>query len=106
MGQQSGAGGAGKQALVNTLRQFIAEALETFEDNPRCDGPEELEAWHNQCMAMNVAQENRYKDRGQICGDLERSRALKSRAQERSDPRSAWILRIAHQLPADGRPFG
>ena len=28
MGQMSGAGGSGKQALTNTLKQFIGEALE------------------------------------------------------------------------------
>lgn len=57
MGQQSGAGGAGKQALVNTLRKFIDEALETFEDYPPLRSIEDMEAWHNQCMAMNVAQD-------------------------------------------------
>jgi hypothetical protein len=31
MGQMSGAGGSGKQALVKTLKQFIDEALETWD---------------------------------------------------------------------------
>ena len=31
MGQMSGAGGSGKQALTKTLKQFIGEALETWE---------------------------------------------------------------------------
>ena len=58
MGQMSGAGGAGKQALVNTLKQFIGEALATFEYDypPVCDF-ENLEAWHNRCMAMNMGQD-------------------------------------------------
>jgi hypothetical protein len=60
MGQMSGAGGAGKQALVNTLKQFIGEALETFEyDYPAVSDFESLEAWHNHCMAMNMTQDER-----------------------------------------------
>ena len=58
MGQMSGAGGSGKRALVNTLKQFIGEALKTFEYDypPVCDF-ENLEAWHNRCMAMNMSQD-------------------------------------------------
>jgi len=58
MGQMSGAGGSGKRALVNTLKQFIDEALATFEyDYPPASDFENLEAWHNRCMTMNMAQD-------------------------------------------------
>jgi hypothetical protein len=58
MGQMSGAGGSGKQALVKTLKQFIGEALETFEyDYPPVSDFESLEDWHNRCMAMNMGQD-------------------------------------------------
>ena len=58
MGQLSGAGGSGKQALVKTLKQFIGRALATFEyDYPPASEFENLEAWHHQCMAMNMAQD-------------------------------------------------
>jgi hypothetical protein len=58
MGQMSGAGGSGKRALVNTLKQFIGEALATFEyDYPAVSDFESLEAWHNRCMAMNMSQD-------------------------------------------------
>ena len=58
MGQHSGAGGAGKAALVNTLKQFIAEALETFEyEYPPVAEFENLDAWHHHCTELNVGQE-------------------------------------------------
>lgn len=58
MGQMSGAGGSGKQALVNTLEQFITEALATFEYKyPPVDDFENPEAWHCHCMEMNSDQD-------------------------------------------------
>ena len=58
MGQLSGAGGSGKQALVKTLKQFITEALATGDYRyPPASDFETLEAWHNRCMAMNRAQD-------------------------------------------------
>src|SRR5918993_4045503 len=58
MGQLSGAGGSGKKALVKTLKQFITEALATFEYKyPPIGDFQNLEAWHDHCMAMNKAQD-------------------------------------------------
>ena len=57
MGVHSGAGGAGKAALYNTLKQFIAEALETLQLIPPIENYENLEAWHNASMATYVDEE-------------------------------------------------
>ena len=54
MGQLSGAGGAGKQALVNTLNQFITEALGPFTSYPEVSDFESLDAWNAHCQAMNA----------------------------------------------------
>jgi len=57
MGVHSGAGGAGKAALYNTLKQFIAEALDTLQLIPPIENYENLEAWHNASMATYVDEE-------------------------------------------------
>ena len=59
MGQMSGAGGTGKQALVNTLKQFITEALGPFTSYPDVSDFESLDAWHLHCMAMNASDNER-----------------------------------------------
>ena len=51
MGQHSGAGGAGKAALVQTLRQFNDEALATFLPLPKLAGFDSLEAWNESIVA-------------------------------------------------------
>jgi hypothetical protein len=57
MGQLSGAGGAGKQALVNTLRKFIGEGLAIDHPKPKLAESESLEAWHNGWMEAIKAEE-------------------------------------------------
>jgi len=57
MGQMSGAGGAGKKALVNTLKQFIGEALAIDHPKPKLAESESLEAWHNGWMEAMKAEE-------------------------------------------------
>lgn len=58
MGQMSGAGGAGKQALVKTLNQFVDEALATFEwDMPKVADFGDLESHHHHVMGMMFDQE-------------------------------------------------
>ena len=57
MGQMSGAGGAGKKALVNTLKQFIGEALAIDHPKPKLAESESLEAWHNGWMDAMKAEE-------------------------------------------------
>ena len=57
MGQMSGAGGAGKQALVNTLKQFIGECLAVDHPKPKLAESESLEAWHNGWMEAMKAEE-------------------------------------------------
>ena len=43
---------------MKTLKQFIGRALATFEYRyPPASDFENLEAWHNHCMAMNKAQD-------------------------------------------------
>ncbi len=57
MGQMSGAGGSGKRALVNTLNQFIGEALAIDHPKPKLAESESLEAWHNGWMEAMKAEE-------------------------------------------------
>ena len=58
MGQMSGAGGSGKQALTNTLKQFIGEALDTWEfDIPPLDQCGSLEAQYRQVSFSWARQE-------------------------------------------------
>ena len=57
MGQMSGAGGAGKQALVNTLRKFIDQALAIDHPKPQLADRGSLEAWHNGWVAAMKAEE-------------------------------------------------
>ena len=57
MGQMSGAGGSGKRALVNTLKQFIGEALAIDHPKPKLAELESLEAWHNGWMEAMKAEE-------------------------------------------------
>ena len=58
MGQMSGAGGSGKQALTKTLKQFIAEALETWDfEIPSLDQSGSLEAQYNQVSFSWAQQE-------------------------------------------------
>lgn len=57
MGQHSGAGGAGKAALVNTLRQFIDEALATFLPLPKLETFDSLEAWNDSIVADREKEE-------------------------------------------------
>ena len=57
MGQHSGAGGAGKTALVNTLRQFIGEALATLKPIPKLAGFDSLEDWNAQIAADRVCED-------------------------------------------------
>ena len=57
IGQMSGAGGSGKRALVNTLKQFIGEALAIDHPKPKLAESESLEAWHNGWMEAMKAEE-------------------------------------------------
>ena len=58
MGQMSGAGGSGKQALTKTLKQFIGEALETWDfEIPPLDQNGSLEAQYNQVSFSWAQQE-------------------------------------------------
>jgi hypothetical protein len=58
MGQMSGAGGSGKQALTKTLKQFIGEALETWDfEIPTLDQSGSLEAQYNQVSFSWAQQE-------------------------------------------------
>ena len=57
MGQMSGAGGAGKGALVNTLRKFIGEGLAIDHPKPKLAESESMEAWHNGWMEAMKAEE-------------------------------------------------
>src|SRR5215207_2832337 len=58
MGQMSGAGGSGKQALTKTLKQFIAESLETWDfPIPPLEESDSLEAQHGQVMFSWAQQE-------------------------------------------------
>jgi hypothetical protein len=57
MGVHSGAGGSGKAALYNTLKQFIGEAIDTLQLIPPTENFESLEDWHNASMATYVDEE-------------------------------------------------
>lgn len=62
MGQHSGAGGAGKTALVNTLRQFIGEALATQMPIPKLAGFASMEEWNAQIAADHEAEARALED--------------------------------------------
>ena len=57
MGQLSGAGGAGKRALVNTLKQFIGECLAIDHPKPKLGNMANLEVWHNGWVEAMKAEE-------------------------------------------------
>ena len=57
MGQMSGAGGSGKQALVKTLRKFIGDCLAIDHPKPKLAQSVSLEAWHNGWMEAMQAEE-------------------------------------------------
>lgn len=57
MGQMSGAGGSGKQALVKTLKQFIGQALAIDHPKPKLGDMANLEAWHNGWVEAMQAEE-------------------------------------------------
>jgi hypothetical protein len=57
MGQHSGAGGGGRTALVNTLRQFIHEALSTLKPIPQLAGFAHSDAWNDQIAADRVTED-------------------------------------------------
>lgn len=62
MGQMSGAGGSGKQALVKTLNQFIEQALATCEwDFAPIGDFGSLENWHQDSMAKLVDQDSQVR---------------------------------------------
>jgi hypothetical protein len=56
MGQHSGAGGAGKTALVNTLRQFIGKALATLKPIPKLAQFDSMEEWNEQIAADRITE--------------------------------------------------
>ena len=94
MGQMSGAGGSGKQALTRTLKQFIGEALQTWEfEIPPLEECGSLEAQYRQVSFSWAQQEEQVQ---QIVARY--ATILNGNAPERTHPdgivvRGPWRVR-------------
>ena len=102
MGQMSGAGGSGKQALAKTLKQFIGEALETwdFEIPPLVECGGSLEAQYHKLSFSWAQQEEQVQ---QIVAKY--AAILNGNAPERVHP-TGIVIRGPWKVRDDCSPCG